>query len=187
MRDRSIRSASRSGLRATHLILILAAAMMFAPYIIQVLTSLKTYQETIQVPPVILPAVPQWSNYAEIFSASFPIGIQLLNTTIVGIARASGQLLFGSMAAYAFARLEFPFKRTLFAVFLSVLMVPGQLFLIPQYQIMQSLGWLDTIQALFVPGLFSAFGVFLLRQFFMTLPPELDEAARLDGCNPLQT
>jgi multiple sugar transport system permease protein len=90
------------------------------------------------------------------------------------------------MAAYAFARLRFPGRKVLFGVFLSVLMVPPQLFIIPQYQIMSDLGWLNSLQALIVPGLFSAFGVFLLRQFFLGLPPELEEAARIDGAGPLR-
>ena len=96
------------------------------------------------------------------------------------------QVLFCSMAAYAFARIEFPFKNAIFVLVLSVLMVPGQIFLIPQYRIVQSLGLLDTIPALFLPNLFSAFGTFLLRQFFMSLPKELEEAALLDGCNRFQ-
>lgn len=174
------------GLVLTHGILILLGALMAAPYAVELLTSLKTYQETVQVPPVIVPAAPQWGNYVSVFSETFPIGIQLANTAIAAVARAAGQILVGSMAAFAFARLEFRFRGPLFALFLSVLMVPSQLFLIPQYQVMQTLGWLDSIPALFVPGIFSAFGVFLLRQFFMTLPKELDEAALLDGCNPFQ-
>lgn len=185
-RSRPRFAPASKGLALTHILLIVGAVAMTAPYVIQLLTSLKTYQETVQVPPVIWPSSPQWSNYAAIASAAFPIGQQLLNTTIAAAARATGQILFGSMAAYAFARLRFPLRGPLFAVFLSVLMVPSQLFLIPQYQVIQTLGWLDTVQALFLPGIFSAFGVFLLRQFFMTLPLELDEAARLDGANPFQ-
>jgi len=159
---------------------------MFAPYVLEVLTSLKTYEETMLIPPTIGPTVPQWGNYLGVSFHDFPMLTQMLNSIIVSGMRVAGQLLFASMAAFAFARLNFPFKRTLFATFLSVLMVPTQLFLIPQYQIMLKLGWLDSLPALFVPGMFSAFGVFLLRQFFMSLPRELDEAARIDGANPLQ-
>jgi multiple sugar transport system permease protein len=182
----TVMARSRRSTVLVYAALIVASAAMFAPYVLEVLTSLKSYEETLLIPPTIVPAVPQWSNYISVSYKDFPIATQLLNSAIVGAARIAGQLLFASMAAYAFARLSFPFKRTLFAIFLSVLMVPGQLFLIPQYQIMQTLGWLDTLQALFVPGMFSAFGVFLLRQFFMGLPKELDEAARIDGANPLQ-
>lgn len=177
---------AQPGLIATHAVLIVGAIVMASPYVIELLTSLKTYQETVAVPPVIVPAQPQWGNYADIFTSSFPVGVQLLNTTVAALARAAGQLLVGSMAAFAFARLRFRFRGAIFAVFLSVLMVPSQLFLIPQYQVIQTLNLLDSIPALFLPGIFSAFGVFLLRQFFLTLPTELDEAARLDGCNPFQ-
>lgn len=166
--------------------LVIGAVLMILPYVFEVLTSLKTYEETTSLPPTLFPAVPQWQNYVTVSTSTFPIFVQLGNSIVVTAARVAGQLLFASLAAYAFARLSFPFKRTLFAMLLSVLMVPGQLFLIPQYQIMQAVGWLDTLQALAVPGMFSAFGVFLLRQFFLGIPKEIDEAARLDGANPWQ-
>ncbi len=175
----------RNHLTAVYIVLSAGALIMIAPYAVALVTSLKTYAETIAVPPTILPASPQWGNYFAV-NGTFPILIQLGNSALVTAARVAGQLIFCSMAAYAFARLRFPFRGAVFAVFLSVLMVPGQLFLLPQYQIMQSLGWLDTLQALFLPGIFSAFGVFLLRQFFLTIPEELEEAARLDGANPWQ-
>lgn len=166
--------------------LVIGAVLMILPYVFEVLTSLKTYEETTSLPPTLFPAVPQWQNYVTVSTSTFPIFIQLGNSIVVTAARVAGQLLFASLAAYAFARLSFPFKRTLFAMLLSVLMVPSQLFLIPQYQIMQAVGWLDTLQALATPGMFSAFGVFLLRQFFLGIPKEIDEAARLDGANPWQ-
>ncbi|GHO60031.1 hypothetical protein KSB_85060 [Ktedonobacter robiniae] len=100
--------------------------------------------------------------------------------------RTLGQLLFCSLAAYAFARIEFPGRDIIFVVVLSVLMVPSYVFLVPQYLIMKDLHWLNSMQALIVPGLFSSFGTFLLRQFFLSLPKELDEAAFLDGANHFQ-
>ena len=96
------------------------------------------------------------------------------------------QIVFCSMAGYAFARIEFPFKNFIFVLLLSVLMVPGQIFLLPQYQLIQKMGLLNTIPALFLPNLFSAFGTFLLRQFFMSMPQELEDAAIVDGCNRFQ-
>jgi len=105
------------------------------------------------------------------------------NTAIVAATRTVGQLLLCSMAAYAFARIKFPGRELIFILFLSVPMIPYQIFIIPQYMIMKDLGWLNTIKGLIVPGLFSSFGTFLLRQFFMTLPKELEEAAKLDGRN----
>lgn len=174
------------GLMIVYLLLSAGALVMIAPYITEVLTSLKTYEETVRVPPALFPAVPMFSNYLEVSTADFPIFLQIGNSIIVALARVSGQVLFCSMAAFAFARLHFPFRGALFAVFLSVLMVPSQLFLIPQYQFMQQLQLLDTLPALFLPGMFSAFGVFLLRQFFLSLPADIEEAARLDGANPWQ-
>lgn len=168
-----------------HIILIVGAVAMVLPFIWMFLTSLKTYAESIHVPPVIIPKDFQWENYKEVFTL-LPFFKFMLNTLLVTVLRTAGQLFLCSLAAYAFARIEFPGRNILFLVALSVLMVPGQVFLLPQYMIMVKLGWLNTLQAVVVPGLFSAFGTFLLRQFFMGLPKELEEAARLDGCNHFQ-
>ncbi|MFF5224965.1 carbohydrate ABC transporter permease [Dactylosporangium sp. NPDC000521] len=178
------RSARRSGHLGTHGLLAAGTALMVVPFAWQFLTSLKTLSSATRVPPTIEPDW-HWSNYARVFEL-LPFGDQFLNTVLTAVGRTAGQLLFCSMAAYAFARLRFPGRNVLFGVFLSVLMVPPPLFVIPQYEIMANLGWLNSLQALIVPGLFSAFGVFLLRQFFLGLPKELDEAARLDGASPLR-
>jgi multiple sugar transport system permease protein len=167
-----------------HAILIAASLAMVAPFAWQIITSLKTLSSATRVPPSLLPEG-HWENYGRIFDL-LPFGDQFLNTVLMSVGRTAGQVLLASMAAYAFARLRFPGRGLLFGVFLSVLMVPPQLFIIPQYQMMSSLGWLNSLQALIVPGLFSAFGVFLLRQFFLGLPRELEEAARLDGAGPLR-
>lgn len=150
-----------------------------------ILTSFKTVGEAMQIPPTIFPKKFLTDAYSSIVTA-LPFGRVYLNTIISTVVTTVVQVLFCSMAAYAFARIEFPFKNAIFVLVLSVLMVPGQIFLIPQYRIVQSLGLLDTIPALFLPNLFSAFGTFLLRQFFMSLPKELEEAALLDGCNRFQ-
>jgi multiple sugar transport system permease protein len=168
-----------------HFILIMGSIAMLFPFIWMVLTSLKTYAESIQVPPVMIPEDFQWKNYQEVFTL-LPFFKFMLNTFIITVLRTAGQLFLCSLAAYAFARIVFPGRNLLFVLALSVLMVPGQVFLLPQYMIMVKLGWLNTLQAVVVPGLFSAFGTFLLRQFFMGLPEELEEAARLDGCNHFQ-
>lgn len=168
-----------------HLILILGSVMMIFPFVWMVITSLKTKPESMKIPPQILPETPQWSNYQQIFEI-FPFGNFYFNTFVSTIVIVVGQTLFCSLAAYAFARLEFPFKNFLFVLLLSILMVPTQIFLIPQYLIIQKLGLLNTIPALFLPGLFSAFGTFLLRQFFMTIPKEVEEAAIIDGCSRLR-
>ncbi|NUT97934.1 MAG: carbohydrate ABC transporter permease [Saccharothrix sp.] len=168
-----------------HVVLVVGAVVMVAPLVWEFLTSVKSFGESVRVPPTILPAAWDWSNYTKVFH-SIPFGQQLLNTVLMTAGRTAGQLLLCSMAAYAFARLAFPGRDLIFMLFLSVLMVPSQLFLIPQYQIMQELGWLNSLQALIVPGVFSAFGTFLLRQFFLSLPKDLEEAAGLDGANPLR-
>ncbi|WP_246484011.1 carbohydrate ABC transporter permease [Heyndrickxia vini] len=158
---------------------------MVVPFLWMILTSLKTYAESIQVPPVIIPKDFQWENYKEVFGL-LPFFKFMFNTIIITVLRTAGQLFLCSLAAYAFARIEFLGRNILFMLALAVLMVPGQVFLLPQYMIMVKLGWLNTLQAVIVPGIFSAFGTFLLRQFFMGLPKELEEAARLDGCNHFQ-
>ncbi len=168
-----------------HALLIIGAILTIGPFIWMILTSLKTYAESVQVPPVIIPSQFMWSNYTEIFTL-LPFLKFMMNTVIVTIVRTIGQLFLCSLAAYAFARIQFPGRNILFLLTLSVLMVPAQVFLLPQYLIMVKLDWLNTLQAVIVPGLFSAFGTFLLRQFFMGIPKELEEAARLDGCNHFQ-
>ncbi|MDY3706170.1 carbohydrate ABC transporter permease [Vagococcus lutrae] len=168
-----------------HAILILGSVIMIFPFLWMILTALKTKPEAIAVPPTVFPAIPQWQNFTEIFEV-LDFGKFYFNTFVSTAVITIGQVFFCSMAAYAFAKLDFPFKNTLFILILSVLMVPGQVFLIPQYLIVQKLGLLDSIPALFLPGLFSAFGTFLLRQFFMTIPDELEEAAILDGASRIK-
>lgn len=168
-----------------HVLLVLGAVLMVSPFLWMILTSLKSLAESVQIPPKIFPTVFKWSNYTEVFQ-SFPFLGFYWNTIITTIAKTVGQLFLCSLAAYAFARIKFPGRNFFFILYLSVLMIPPQAFLIPQYQIIADLGLLNTLTALILPGLFSAFGTFLLRQFFMTLPDELEEAAKIDGCNHFQ-
>lgn len=170
---------SRSRL-VVHGILLFGAVLMLAPFVWQFLTSVKTLGESIQVPPTLLPQDWQWRNYVTIFGV-VPFGAMFFNTVAYAILRTLGQLVLCSAAGFAFARLEFRGKKILFALCLSALMVPSELYVLSQYQIMQGLGWLNTLQALFLPTIFSAFGTFLLRQFFASMPKEIEEAARLDG------
>ena len=158
---------------------------MVGPFLWQLTTSLQTFGESVSVPPTFVPHSLQWSNVTAVFAA-LPFGQQLLNTTLMTIARTVGQVLFSCLAGFAFARMQFRGSAVLFGIFLSVTMVPYQVFLLPQYQIMQRLGLLNTLVALFLPGMFSAFGTFLMRQFFRQLPMEIEEAARIDGANILQ-
>lgn len=165
-----------------HLILLAGVAVVVFPFLWMILTSFKTSGEAMKIPPTIFPENFVTTAYHTIVSSAIPFGTVYMNTIISTAVTTLVQIAFCSMAGYAFARIDFPFKNALFVLILSVLMVPGQIFLIPQYQIIQKMGLLDTIPALFMPNLFSAFGTFLLRQFFMSLPKELEEAAIVDGC-----
>ncbi|HLZ62892.1 MAG TPA: carbohydrate ABC transporter permease [Ktedonosporobacter sp.] len=169
----------------SHAILIVGALLSLIPFVWMISTSIKTIGQSAQIPPILFPPVPQWSNYPDVL-ATLPFLKFYENTILMTAGRTLGQLVFCSLAAYAFARIEFPGRNLLFTLMLAALMVPGAVYLLPQYMIMKSLGWLDSLQALIVPGMFSAFGTFLLRQFFLSLPKELDEAARLDGANHFQ-
>ena len=165
-----------------HIVLILGAVIMILPFVWMVLTSFKTLAESTQMPPKIFPESVQLSNYTEVMRL-LPFDKFYINTILMLVFRVIGSVLFSAMAAYAFARLEFPGKNFLFSLVLLQMMVPGQLFIIPQFLLIQKLGLLNTVTALVIPGFVSAFGTFLLRQFFMGIPKELEEAAKLDGCS----
>jgi multiple sugar transport system permease protein len=147
--------------------------------------SLATNSQVMSVPPTFWPGELHVENYANVFGR-LPFLEQLWVSIAITVLRTVGQVVLCAMAGYAFARMQFPFKRTIFALTLAILMVPPQVFLLPQYQIVQNLGWLNTILGIAAPGVFSAFGTFLMRQFFLALPAELEEAARLDGANQFQ-
>lgn len=158
------------------------ALMMTAPFLWMLLTSLKTQQEAFQFPPSLLPARPVWENYTQLFTL-VPFGRYFLNTLLVTVAVVIGQLFVCSLAAYAFARLNFMGRDTLFVLYLATMMVPFQVTLIPLYLLVFQLGWVNTYWGLIAPGLSSAYGIFLLRQAFLTVPQELVDAARIDGAS----
>ena len=168
-----------------HIVLIAGIAVTVFPFLWMIFTSFKTLPESMQIPPTILPEKIIWDSYKYVFDV-LPFAQIYVNTIIITVLTVLFQVAFCTMAAYGFARIEFPFKNAIFIVLLAILMVPGQIFLIPQYLIIQNLGLVNTLPGLFLPNLFSAFGTFLLRQFFMSLPKELEEAALLDGCNRFQ-
>ncbi len=139
-----------------------------------------------ETPPRLLPNGLHWENYSRLF-AQAPMGLYFWNSVLVSIITTIGYVLFAAMAAYAFSRMHFPYKNILFFIFLMTLMVPPQVNIVPLFFMMKEFHWLNSYWALIVPGLFGAFGVFLLRQWFNGLPKELEDAARMDGCNPWQT
>lgn len=165
--------------------MIAGIAITVFPFLWMIFTSFKTLPESMKIPPTILPESLNLESYKYVFDV-LPFAKIYLNTVVITVLTVLFQVAFCTMAAYGFARIEFPFKNALFLILLAILMVPGQIFLIPQYLIIQNLGLTNTIPGLFLPNLFSAFGTFLLRQFFMSLPKELEEAALLDGCNRFQ-
>ncbi len=165
-----------------HIVLILASIITIGPFIWMLLTSFKTFEESVLIPPTLLPAAWNLDNY-RIVVEKFPFPLFYLNTFAMVAMSIIGQLVICSMAAYAFARLTFPGRNVLFTLCLALLMVPGQIFLVPHYDIMVRLKLTDTVTALWLPKVFSAFGTFMLRQFFMGQPKSLDEAAKIDGCS----
>lgn len=148
-------------------------------------TSLIHPAQTYQHPPILFPWPLHWENYGRLFE-QVPIGRYFLNSVIVSVTTTGIHVILCAMAAYGFARLHFPHKNKIFFLFLMTLMIPPYVNIVPLFFLMKTFHWIDTFWALIVPGLFGAFGVFLLRQWFQGLPKELEDAARIDGCNPWQ-
>lgn len=169
-----------------YVLLTLGAVVMVFPFLWSVLTSFKSLTESLKVPPAILPKSWNLVNYKDVWDA-LPFASFFMNTMLMILLRIMFSTILSALAAYAFARMEFPFKNLLFILVLMPMMVPTQIFILPQYLIVAGLEWQNTIKALVLPGMASTFGIFLLRQFFMGIPMELEEAAVLDGCNPGQT
>ncbi len=165
-----------------YLIVYAGALTMIAPFLWMVSTSLKALPEVFVWPPRWLPDPPLWDNYRKVFTL-VPFARYLANTAFVSACRVAGVLITSAMAGYAFARLNFRGRNALFLLYLGTMMVPGQVTMIPNFIMMRILHWLDTYYALIIPQMFSAFGAFLMRQYFISLPPALEEAAVIDGCN----
>lgn len=168
-----------------HIIVYILAFLTLGPFIWMILTSLKDMSDIFIYPPKFLPDQFYFENYIKAFEAA-PFGGYYLNSLIVAFSVTLGQLITCSMAAFAFARLNFKGRDILFYLFLATMMIPYNVTMIPSFLVLHWLGWVDTYYALIVPGLASAFGTFLLRQFFIGIPKELEEAAYLDGATKLQ-
>lgn len=182
MRSSRLAKAIKAG--ASYLALMALAVFLMAPFVWMVLVSL--HPNKAPIPPIqeILPKDPAWSNYRMVlFMPELPVFRFFMNSLAITCAVVVGQLLVSSLAAYGFARLQFRGREALFTLFLLSMMFGGTVTQIPVFLMVRSFGWLDTYWALIVPGLSSAFSIFLLRQFFLQVPMELSEAARLDGAS----
>lgn len=167
-------------LTGRYLILTLGAVIVLAPLYLAVVGSLLPPSALAQRPPPLVPTNPQWHTYAAAWGSGH-LGIYLRNSAIQTGVIVAGQLVTSALAAYAFAFLRFPLRRALFVVFLATLMIPFEVTLVTNATTVASLGWYDTFQGLTVPFLATGFGTFLLRQAFLQIPPDLREAAALDG------
>lgn len=159
---------------------------MVVPFLWMISTSLKEQYDAVKIPPVWVPIPPHFENYVQVFTEQ-PMLQFMLNTLKIVFFVVLGQLFFSSLAAYSFARIRFKGRSVMFFFYIGTLMVPTQVTLIPTYVMFAKANLIDTHFPLILPAFFSAFGVFLLRQFFISLPKEMEEAAEIDGCNPFTT
>ncbi len=174
-----------AGLRPviSHVLLVVVALLFAAPLIYAFATSLKPQNEVFTSPPTLVGSELRFDNYIEAFRFA-PFGQYFLNSFLVATIGTAVVVAASSLSAFAFARLRFRGRELLFLLFLGTLMVPQEVLIVPMYWLMQTLGWVDSYQALILPFAFTAFGTFLLRQFFLTVPAELVDSARVDGAGP---
>ena len=188
MRDlwRRARKRPTAGVATGTRTLLLAAAClaMAAPFLWMAATSLMGQLEVFSSGRL-LPGTPRWSNYPEALTAQ-PFARYFLNSLVFATAVVAGQVATATTAGYAFARLEFPGRDRVFMLFLSTMMVPVVIVLIPRFLMIDALGWIDSYQGLVSTELVSVWGIFLMRQYFRTVPRELEDAARVDGAGPLR-
>ncbi len=182
-----------------HIVLAVSAVTMAMPFFWMILTSLKTPSDLAQFPPGFWPDEWAWSNYADALQAA-PFATYFRNSLIISIGHTVITVVFGSLAGYALARIQFRGRELIFLAFIAMLMIPTYTKIVPQFLIVKFMplfggndifgqggsGWLDTWWALIVPGGLSPFAIFLFRQFYLSLPRELEEAARLDGAGELR-
>lgn len=182
----NLSSSRKASTALVYAALIAGSITMIFPFVWMLLTSFKTQAESMAIPPQIFPAQWNFDNFTKALE-SLPFWNLYLNTFLLIFFRVICAVVFSSMAGYAFAKLEFPCKNLLFGLVLMQMMLPSQIFIIPQYQMLAKMGATNSIFALVFPGLVSAFGTFFLRQAYMGIPNEIAEAAYLDGCNKWQT
>ena len=165
-----------------YLLIILGAISMLAPFIWMLCVSFMTEAQIFSYPPNFIPHPFITDNYIHIFE-KLPITRFFINSLFVALLTTVFQVLFSAMAGYAFARSKFKYKDFVFFIFLVTMMIPPQVNIVPLFFLMRELHWIDTYQALIVPGIFGGFGVFLMRQWFKNMSHEIEEAAKIDGCN----
>jgi multiple sugar transport system permease protein len=165
-----------------YLVVFLGAVFFMGPFLWTVASSLKTAREIVRFPPTLLPQSWQWGNYPDAWTR-VPFGRWYQNTILVTALALVGEVITATLVAYGFARFDFPGRRVLFILVVSMLMIPGEVTMIPSFLIFRELKWLNTFQPLWVPSWFGGgvFYIFLMRQFFMTIPMDFDEAAQMDG------
>lgn len=168
-----------------YVVLVLGGLISLLPFAWMLSTSLKDQSEIFAFPPIWIPSTFQWSNYIDAWNAGgLNFGLMFMNTALVVVPVTMFTVLSSSLAAYAFVRIPFFGRDAIFLMFLASLMIPVAPTLIPQFILFRELGWLDSLKPLIVPGLFgNAFAIFLLRQFFLTVPGELEQAAMIDGAS----
>ncbi len=170
---------------ARHLGIALIAAVFLFPFFWMISNALRPDREVFAMPPRLLPSAIQWYNFVAAWRY-LPFGRFFLNSAFVAASVTAIVLVVSSLSGYAFARLKFPGRGGLFVVYLATLMVPQAVIVIPLFLMMGAFDWVDTYQGLIVPVAFSSFGTFLLRQFFLSIPQELEDAARIDGASHMR-
>jgi multiple sugar transport system permease protein len=170
-------------------VLCLVALVVIVPLLYMLLTSLKSIEESRSVPPTFFPSQPSLRAFDVLFFSDkdSPVLLWLANSFIAATAHSILVVVICSMAGYALARMEFPLKKTLFGIIIATLFLPAFIFMMPNFEILNAFGWLDTLASLILPGAAGAFGVFFMRQFFSTFPVALEESARIDGAGPWRT
>lgn len=169
-----------------HIVLIFCGIGMFVPFYWMLTTALKTPLEALLFPPTLIPKILMFSNFIEIFK-EVALLRYFLNTIFIATASLFGVIFTSVLAAYAFAKFEFWGRDLVFLVFLALMMIPLPVYLVPSYMILFKLGWIDTYMALIVPWMVNIFSIFLLRQHIKTLPQDLFDAAKIDGCSNFRT
>lgn len=179
------RSTARLRNWTLNLLLVAVGLLMFAPFYWVLVTSVLPQSEAFSLPPTWLPTTITFSSFGQVFEL-IPFGLMVLNSIKITAIVTLGSLVTSSLAAYAFARLEFPGRDTLFLVFLAALMIPPQATVIPTFVVMRTFGLVDTHEAVYLPALIQVLGIFLLRQWFLSIPRDLEDAAKVDGASHLR-